>query len=558
MRIVIITTVLMLLLFPATSVMAEDVTTNLSYDVTVIVNDERVIFPDQKPFIDTGTGRTYVPLRFVTEKLGAGVDWNQQEKIAVIQKGDKTIKAPVGSDRPTVNGQAVYLDAPVKLINARTVVPLRFMSETLGTEVQWDSTARTVYIKTNGEPGETTDKPGDSDKKAITPGSIVEVTADVLNVRSGPGTSKPKIGKVTKGDKLTVIESLEGWCKVKLADGKIGWVADWFIEVSHEDYELPNEEKEEEETNWKSMDSTLDDLTIQENGDRTVAIITTTGPMENDIFTLTGPDQVVVDLKGVKPGDLPEEVDVDNDLVRRLRTGKFSEDPSIVRLVFDVKKPVMFNATESIKNDGMELKLELYSPDLGTHLKGKTIAIDPGHGGSDPGAIGPTGLKEKDVNIDVGLLTAHLLTQSGADVVLTRTTDTYVDLYERTRIAGAAGADVFVSIHMNAHPSEGIDGTSTFYRRDNVSGPGVSQEDNRMLARHVHSQLLQYLNRRDAGIHQANFVVLRTAAMPAVLVEASFISNSEEEKLLRKDSYRAKIAEAITRGIANYFAQKAS
>jgi len=639
MRLILITTMFLALLFPIVPVMAGEASAGLSYDVKVEVDGDQVAFPDQKPFINTGTGRTYVPLRFVTEKLGATVNWNQQEKVAIVEKSGNTVQAPVGSNAPTVNGQAVYLDAPVRLINARTVVPLRFMSETLGTEVKWDSSIKTVYIKVNQDTGEAD----------VSPGSVVEITAAVLNVRSGPGTSTPEIGEVVKGDKLTVFESSQGWYKVELSDGSMGWVSGRFVKVDDaqdspgvmqavvdatnvnirsgpgtdhniigkvdrgerlgileqtgnwfkvelvqggigwiadqlinieeaeattplqeeqireelennqdggENYPPPSEEKEEEETDWQNFDSTVAGLEVGEDDGATVATVNTDGSLEHHIFTLTNPDRLVVDLKGVKPGDLAEEINVNSELVKRIRTSKFSENPNIVRLVFDVKEPVMFTATKSKNKDGAQLTLKLYVPNLGTHLKGKTIAIDPGHGGSDPGAIGSSGLKEKDVNINVGLLTANLLRQNGAEVVLTRSTDAYVDLYQRTEIAAKGGADVFVSIHMNAHPKRGYSGTSTYYRRDNISVLGVSQADNRLLAQQVHSQLMQSLNRRDVGIKQANFVVLRTAAMPAVLVEASFISNLEEEKLLSTDSYRAKIAEAIAKGLAHYFAKK--
>lgn len=549
-----------LLLLLTVPVMAGEAATNLSYDVKVMVDNQPVVFPDQKAFINNSSGRTYVPLRFVTERLGAEVEWNQQDKTAVVKKGGKTIKAPVGSNRPTVDGVAVHLDAPVILVNARTMVPLRFMSETIGAEVEWNSAARTVYIKAINESDDIIDEPSDTGKKEITPGSIVEVTADNLNVRNGPGSSNSVLWKVKKGDKLTVIESSQNWCKVKLADGRIGWVSKTFVAVvgKEDQGQTGPESGEQGETDKKDGSSTVTDWTVEEVDGNLVTTITSSGAMVHDIFTLTAPSRVVVDLKGVQPGELPGEIEVESNLVKKIRTGLFSENPSTVRLVFDVNKPVMFNATKGDNGKGTELTLKLYVPDLGTSLKGKVIAIDPGHGGSDPGAVGPTGLKEKDVNMDVGLLTANLLRQNGAQVVMTRTTDTYVDLYQRTKIAGNAGAGVFVSIHMNAHPDASTAGTSTYYRRDDVPGLGVSQQDNRMLAQQIQSQLVQYLNRRNIGLKQANFVVLRTAAMPAVLVEASFISNPEEEALLRKDTYRAKIAEAIAKGIAYYFAQKES
>ncbi|MTI85622.1 MAG: copper amine oxidase N-terminal domain-containing protein [Firmicutes bacterium] len=119
---------------------------NLSYDVNVKVDCNAVNFPDQKPFIETEKNRTYVPVRFVTEKLGAKVDWDEATQTAIVKKENKVVKATVNDNNPTVNGDTVSLDAPVILMNGRSLVPLRFMSEVMGSEIKWDGTTRTVYI----------------------------------------------------------------------------------------------------------------------------------------------------------------------------------------------------------------------------------------------------------------------------------------------------------------------------------------------------------------------------------------------------------------------------
>ncbi|MCF8011428.1 MAG: N-acetylmuramoyl-L-alanine amidase [Clostridiales bacterium] len=619
MRTAIITALLVLLLIPVSPVMAGDAAANLNYDVNVKVNGAQTAFTDQNPFINTSTGRTYVPLRFVTEKLGAEVGWNQEEKAAVIKKDGNIIKAPVGSNSPTVNGDKVSLDAPVKLMNSRTLVPLRFMSEAVGARVNWNGNTKTVSIDTV----DTGDEPaGDKDDQI---NIIIEeeelnavVTAGILNVRGGPGSSNPVTGQVRQGDELPIQDSELGWHKVELPGGESGWVAGWYVEVrgtgSEQDISgsvqgvvdaanvnvrsgpgkthdiiasvdlgeslnilekagswykvklLPGtigwianwlvrvESADAAVPDRGSRDSSLAGLDVQEVDGRTLAVINTTGPAVHDIFTLSDPARVVVDLKGVEPGDKSySEIDVNNNLVKKIRTSKYSENPDITRLVFDVKKPVIFDTAVRDKNGGEELTLELYVPELGDQLEGKVIALDPGHGGYDNGATGCTGLKEKEVNLDVALLAAHLLRQNGAEVILTRNSDKFVGLKERTQIAQKAGADIFISIHMNANPSSSTSGTSTYYRRDNISGLGVSQQDNRALAQQVQSQLLLLLNRQNVGIKQANFVVLRTAAMPSILVEGSFLSNPAEENLMKTDSYRAKIAEAAARGAANYF-----
>jgi len=438
------------------------------------------------------------------------------------------------------------------------------------------------------------------DVKAISHPRQVPVTGEAVvyasdvNVRGGPGTDHQVVTRVSRGERVNILEKAGEWYKVQLSRGVVGWIAGWLVQVDTASASIPEQEQEQEQNRQpqdnrqqpenptgnpgkqpesgegnggneqpkepgESQDEVpnsgarLSKIYVREVNGHTVVNIKATAPVEHNIFTLTGPDRLVVDLKGVKPGDIPEEMDVSSKLVSRLRTGWFSKNPDIVRLVFDVKDAVMFSA--KLDHNGKELTLEMYVPQLGDFLKGKIICIDPGHGGHDPGAKGPTGLEEKDVNLDIALLTAHLLRQNGARVVLTRTSDTFVGLEERTVIAQRAGAELFVSIHNNGNPSPSKHGTSTYYRRDNVSGMGVSQEDNRMLARQIQSELLRSLGRHNLGVKQANFVVLCMATMPAVLVEVSFITNPEEEQLLKQDSYKAKAAEAITRGIANYLAR---
>lgn len=120
-------------------------------DIRVQINGSQVNFPDDKPYIDTNTGRTMVPIRFISEKLGAKVDWNNAERKAIIQKDGKTIVLPIGSNTAMVNGKPVTFDAPAVLKGVRTFVPLRFISEAYGAKVDWDAKTGVVKITTNSQ-----------------------------------------------------------------------------------------------------------------------------------------------------------------------------------------------------------------------------------------------------------------------------------------------------------------------------------------------------------------------------------------------------------------------
>jgi N-acetylmuramoyl-L-alanine amidase len=174
------------------------------------------------------------------------------------------------------------------------------------------------------------------------------------------------------------------------------------------------------------------------------------------------------------------------------------------------------------------------------------VCIDPGHGGYDPGAVGPSGLKEKDVTLSVSTILSKILQSKGIDVVLTRTGDLLTwrpdnDLWARCNVANQAKADIFVSIHCNSATNPAATGTETFcYQK---SGQAYA------LAQAIQSCLVQTLRLPDRGVKTANFYVLRGTNMPAVLVELAFINNPKEEALLRNGDFQRTCAESIAQGI---------
>ncbi|HBS60622.1 MAG: N-acetylmuramoyl-L-alanine amidase [Bacillota bacterium] len=175
------------------------------------------------------------------------------------------------------------------------------------------------------------------------------------------------------------------------------------------------------------------------------------------------------------------------------------------------------------------------------------IVIDPGHGGSDPGAIGPAGTQEKTHTLAVALYLRTLLQEAGHQVILTRETDRDVaypdasaseELQARVDIANQAGAGLFISLHANAADNSGAGGTETWYYLDGY-----------LLAEAVQGELAN-LGLTDRGVKQANFYVLKYTEMPAILVELAFISNSAEERLLAAEEFRERAAREINNGLA--------
>jgi len=192
------------------------------------------------------------------------------------------------------------------------------------------------------------------------------------------------------------------------------------------------------------------------------------------------------------------------------------------------------------------ISLEVGNP--GDALKGKTIVVDPGHGGADPGAIGYSGLKEKEVNLITALELARLLEAAGAEVILTRTGDQTVSNLRRVNLANDSGADLFLSIHANSYSKNDSNGTETFYCPNNSIN-----SDSRFLSGLVQKELVDVLQLRDRGVKSKSFYVLKNTEMPAALVELAFLSNPKEEAMLKDKKILHASAEALYRGIEAYF-----
>lgn len=184
-------------------------------------------------------------------------------------------------------------------------------------------------------------------------------------------------------------------------------------------------------------------------------------------------------------------------------------------------------------------------------LKNKVIVVDPGHGGSNPGAVA-NNTREADNNLAVAMKLREKLAQAGAKVVMTRSTDKTVaaegsslgdELQARLDIANANHADLFVSIHSNSNPDKNIAGAMTFYPS------GKSQE----LALDVQTSLIKETGATDKGTSPATFYVLRNAAMPSILVEMGFVTNETEAAYLHDDIYRGKVASGVFNGIVRYY-----
>ncbi len=345
--------------------------------------------------------------------------------------------------------------------------------------------------------------------------------------------------------------------------------------------------------------STVENIRIWSENGKTRVVLDLSRPAGHNIFTLRGPDRLVIDLKDSRLADaltlMPQGVGsvrsirsavradgqlrVVLDLNQGVRSRSFTAGPNSQygdRLVIDLRRTGSLSAVKRAS--------EKYRP--GRDI---VIAIDPGHGGYEPGAVGRNGTREKDVALAIGKeLARRINAEPGMHAILVRDRDVYVDHRDRTDFARRNKADLFVSIHADAVDDPRAYGASVYAlslqgasdeaahqlaQRENASVGGVSLVDKDAVLASVLLDLSQNaalsasldvgnkvaheLNKvtrmHRKSIQQAGFIVLKSPDMPSILVEAAFISNPSEEKKLRDRGHQGRLANAILAGIRDYF-----
>lgn len=325
---------------------------------------------------------------------------------------------------------------------------------------------------------------------------------------------------------------------------------------------------------------------------------------------LNKPPRLFIDISNAKIGaNVKKDIPINNGLLKKVRLGQY--DKNTVRVVLDIESIDSYKVFpltgpyrivididgETTKVSKAEIKKTDKKKDIKKHAKSKKdkvaskkdflIVIDPGHGGKDPGALGRKGLKEKDITLKISkLLSKKLKNKTNANIHLTRRKDVFIPLPDRTAIANAKNADLFVSIHVNASPNRKATGVETYFlgtakdkksievsARENAAT--VEEMDDVLsfiladleitgnrnesitLANYVQKKMSKGLMKKykevtSNGVKSALFYVLLNSKMPSILVETSFISNPVSEKRMKTNKYLDDIAEGIAKGIVNY------
>ncbi|MEB3195772.1 MAG: N-acetylmuramoyl-L-alanine amidase [Candidatus Sericytochromatia bacterium] len=244
----------------------------------------------------------------------------------------------------------------------------------------------------------------------------------------------------------------------------------------------------------------------------------------------SGEDRLYLTLKGGRIALPRDSVYIDNGLIARVRHRAVGPEES--QLTIDLDQPVRFQTRLSAGETRLTLALQRTGKER--------VTLDPGHGGTDHGASGAKGTREKDVTLAVASKVAQRLETLGISVQMTRLRDVEILLRPRVEMANRNDSNVYVSIHANSFGSQtGVNGIETYYFND-ASYP---------LAQSIHRSLVKTLQRPDRGVRKNNFYVVHHTRMPAALVEIGYLTNPQEEALLRDPAYQEKAAMAISSGI---------
>ncbi len=377
--------------------------------------------------------------------------------------------------------------------------------------------------------------------------------------------------------------------------------------------------------------ATVTEIRYWSNEDYTRVVIQLDRETEFLKEVLSNPDRIYFDLQNARlESELERAYDVNGVSLERVRVGE--NQPGVVRVVLDFEN--IFRHSVFALYDPFRIVIDTRGPQAGAGVPDQTVktatavinledgpskrevtterpvapspnlrgelsltrvlglkigrvALDPGHGGRDSGTVGPNGLKEKDLVLDVSLRVKELLEQRlGTEVILTREEDEFIPLEERTAIANKEGADLFISIHANASRNRRVSGIETYFlsiapsaderevaSRENATSQrnireledllrkiaqGDYYEESQDLAHVVQKSMAETLQAvrphwRNRGVKKAPFIVLINSTMPSILTEIGFISNPSDAKYLTEDEARDQVAEALYKGIEDYF-----
>ncbi|MBT2688044.1 SH3 domain-containing protein [Bacillus sp. ISL-47] len=339
---------------------------------------------------------------------------------------------------------------------------------------------------------------GESNSALPNIGKTGTVTATALTVRNKGSLSGKPIGSVSKGQAFSILEEMNNWSKIEYQPGSFGWVASWFLEQT----KAKKSGTAHQAVNGSSAVILHNGLNIRKSAGTHSSVI-----------------------HRANKGDSFDIISLQNDWYEiRLPNGQSG-----------------YVAGWIVSVNGSAPKVEKQGAEM--HLKNKTIVLDPGHGGRDNGTTGARGTLEKTLTLRTAQLLYEKLRSAGANVILTRNSDSYLPLPSRVGVSHYHNADAFISIHYDSIADRTVRGMTTYYYHS----------FQKSLASNIHSNVTSMTNLRDRGYRLGDYHVIRENKRNAVLLELGYLSNPAEEILITSAQYQQSVAAGIYQGLARYF-----
>ncbi len=648
--------------------------------------DNKTLISEVPPVIIPKHNRTMVPVRFYFEMLGAKVDWDNDTQVATITHNSNVINLKINSDIVAINGKDLKVEEEYipKLItytslnDSRTMAPIRFFSQILGYDVDWDPSSYTALIDSPKavepeQPQGTATITGISAIKGSTGKHRIRIDSDKpLKFESMYLSDSNKLVLDFKDTRVNIPGKIDAPGDIRPDDALIK-------RIQYSQFTIPPNpytarvvltlEKEADFSFVSSEDGKISYIAFDDNvvtgiysekkgGKEHILVEGVTFP-EINIIELKNPTRIVIDIMDATlSGEQYQTFDYKLGFVKSVRASQFvadnnySSDDRIVRVVLDVKDGIdnakalivptdeglliypeediwdafsydnlgkqsllkfvhLDEVKAELNYDEVKKELLIEIPTRDTELSEgsfvikdnlvdkitvergrrtteitvsfrrsvsievlsdrvsdtleflairnedivpgeRTIVVDAGHGGKDPGAISINGYKEKDINLSMALQLEDLLLEEGYNVIMTRTTDEFIELYERPRIANSINADLFISMHSNSNLKSEIIGLEVLYCPSTSSE--IKMEDQYPFAETIYNNIINNTNNPGRGvIKRPELVVLRETIMPAVLVEIGYLSNVFDEQLVMDLEYQSQIIRGIVDGVDEYF-----
>lgn len=356
--------------------------------------------------------------------------------------------------------------------------------------------------------------------------TIIKTTNNYVPLRDGASDNAKRFSHLEKGVKIFADEYKNNFYRVDLGLDKYYWINKKDVDVTSKTI--------------KKEPSKINEIKIFEDEKYYTAKIKLTEiPPYNEIETSKNSVDFIIYDSILDKENLIQTIETNADF-------KISKDEfNNLKISYFSNVPL---SGHNVQIDGGNLLLKVKKPFLygeNKPLENLTIVIDPGHGGSDPGAV-RNNIKEKDINLEISKKVKSKLKKLGADVYLTREKDEYKGLYERVDFAKEKNADIFISIHQNSYldrkNENKKEGTSAFYYN----------KESYNLADEIKNAIVKRTKLKDDGTNLASLAVIRTADPVSVLIECGYIANKKESEKLSDSNFQKKLARAIVSGVKNY------